>query len=238
MFLPSFRHLIEIEALKNQNNQNLMQISSETKRISDLAERRTKTSLQIENLKDEEKKLNLSFTLGQLSIHETRFKKLNDQLLLAVTEKEQLAFENQIQLVKTEIECAENLYFQNLELSESLYLEIKNKKEFLEGSSVTLIEIKNEVEINILAEQKIIDDRNLRIDALTDLLMPSLKSLYLELELKFKPKKTISFLIDKKCSECHLQADSQLKNSLEEGRSIETCPACARLLIPETAKIY
>lgn len=238
MFLPSFRHLIEIEALKNQNNQNIMQISGEKKRISDLSGLRTKTTLYIENLKNEEKNLNLFLILEQLNIHETRFKKLNEQLLLAANEKEQLAFENQIRLVKIEIEQAENLYFQNLEISESMQLEIKDKKEFLEGSFVTLEEIKKEVEINISAEQKIINNRNLRIEALTDLLLPGLKSLYLELEFKFKPKKSISFLIDKKCSECHLQADSQLKNSLEEGRSIETCPACARILIPETAKIY
>lgn len=238
MFLPSFRHLIEIEALKKQNHQNLAQISSENKRISDLDERRKKTSLEIENLTLKEKNLNLSKTLENLSTLESRLKKLNAQLSLAVTEKEQVAFENQIQLVKSEVAKFETLYFTDLETSESIQLDIETKKTFLEGSLKTLEEIKTEVDTNISKEQKIIDNRNLRIQALIDLVQPSLKSLYLELEIKFKPKSPVSFLIDKKCSECHMQTDSVLKNSLEEGRSIEVCPSCGRLLIPETAKIY
>jgi predicted nucleic acid-binding Zn-ribbon protein len=238
MYLPSFRHLIEIEALKKLNNQNLTQISSENKRISDLEERRAKTTLLIETHKQEEKELHLSLTLGDLSSLEARLKKLNEQLSLAVTEKEQIAFENQIHLVKKDIESKESLYFKNLETSESLLEEIEAKKEFLSGSMKTLDDIKAEVAINIANEQKIIDNRVLRISALMELVAKELSSLYLQIEKKFKPKSPISYLIDKKCSECHMQTDSQLKSSLEEGRSIEFCPTCGRLLIPETAKIY
>ncbi|RPJ78760.1 MAG: hypothetical protein EHM20_03145 [Alphaproteobacteria bacterium] len=238
MFLPSFRHLIEIEALKKQNQQNLAQISSENKRISDLDERRKKTLLHIENLKLEEKNLHLSETLGNLGSHESRYKKLNEQLSLAATEKEQMAFENQIQLEKNEIQKFESIYFENLEKSEAIQLDIKTNKEFFEGSANSLEEIKIDVEKNISNEQKSIDNRNQRIQSLMEQIHPNLQSLYLELEKKFKPKSPVSFLIDKKCSECHMQTDSILKNSLEEGRSIETCPACSRLLIPETAKIY
>lgn len=238
MFLPSFRHLIEIEALKKENQQNALQIASENKRISDLEERRKKTEDLIENLKKEDKKLNLSETQQQIDVLQTRLKKLNSQLSLAVTEKEQIAFENQIKLVKSEIDNLETHYFNNLEKSESFQSEIKDSKEFLAGSLESLANIKTEVEKNISIEQKIIDDRNLRINSLLDMLHPSLKTLYLESVKKFSPKSPVSYLIDKKCSECHMLTDSMLKNSLEEGRSIEFCPSCGRLLIPETAKIY
>jgi predicted nucleic acid-binding Zn-ribbon protein len=238
MFLPSFRHLIEIEALKKQNQQNEQQISSESKRICDLDDRRTKTQLQIESLILDEKNLNLSTNQQQIEILQARFKKLNSQLALAVTEKEQIAFEGQIEIVKTELAALENVYFTNLERSEEIESEIADKNEFLNGSLISLEIIKSEVAQNISLEQKIIDDRNLRILALTDQLLPRLKSLYLEIEKKMLPKKAVSYLIDKKCSECHMQVDSILKNSLEEGRSIESCPTCSRLLIPETAKIY
>ncbi|MFA6236924.1 MAG: hypothetical protein WC635_06310 [Bacteriovorax sp.] len=238
MFLPSFRHLIEIEALKKQNMQNLVHVSGENKRISDLVERRKLTNLQIESLQEEEKKLNLPEHLNTLGVAEKRLKKLESQLALSVTEKEQIAFENQIKLIKNEIQTIETLYFENLERSEAIEHEIATKKEFLDGSARTLEEIKQEVDSNIAAEQKIIDNRNLRVRALEDTLHPSLRSLYSELEQKFYPKRPVSFLLDKKCSECHMQTDSILKNSLEEGRSIEICPSCGRLLIPETAKIY
>lgn len=238
MFLPSHRHLIEIEALKKQNNQNLLQISSENKRISDLNERRAKTIAQIDDLILEEKNLSLSITQQQIDALDTRLKKLNSQLNLAITEKEQIAFEKQIKLARHEKDNLENIYFENLEKSESLLEEIKDKKEFMKGSIESLEMIKDEVAKNIAGEQKIIDDRNLRIHSLEDALHPSIKSLYLELEKKFTPKRPICYLVDKKCTECHLLVDSVLKNSLEEGRSIEICPGCGRLLIPETAKIY
>ena len=238
MFLPSFRHLIEIEALKKLNQQNLVQISSENKRIYDLVERRGKTSLLIDQLKLNEKNLNLPSTQLQIDVLQTRLTKLNSQLALAVTEKEQVAFEAQIKLVKTEMNSLEEQYFNNLELSENILIEIKNNQEFFNGSLNTLAMIKTETEKNILIEQTAIDNRNQRINSLIEQLHPGLKDLYLVSEEKFKPKRPVSYLIEKKCSECHMLADSNLKNSLEEGRSIENCPSCGRLLIPETAKIY
>lgn len=238
MFLPSFRHLIEIEALKKENLLNLKKISSENKRISDLEERRVQTALQIEKLESANSELNLAETLEKLAASEARLKKLNAQLALAVTEKEQIAFENQIKMVKDESEKLESKYFADLETSETLQEEIKTNATFLEGSANTLEEIKSEVEKNNADERNIIENRNLRINSLLEHVALALRSLYLELEIKYKNKNAVSFLIDKKCSECHMQVDSQLKTSLEEGRSIETCPSCGRLLIPETAKIY
>jgi predicted nucleic acid-binding Zn-ribbon protein len=238
MFLPSFRHLIEIEALKRQNAQNQLQIMSENKRISDLNDRRAKTLLQIDDFITEEKNLNLVLTQQQIDTLQSRLTKLNSQLALAVTEKEQIAFENQIKLIKSELENLENLYFENLEISESIFTSIKEFQEFLVGSKESLNLIQLEVQNSVEAEKKIIENRNLRIASLLDELHPSLKDLYLASEAKFSSKRPVSYLIDKKCSECHMLTDSILKNSLEEGRTIENCPSCGRLLIPETAKIY
>ena len=103
MFLESFRHLIEIEALKEQNLKNSLQIASENKRISDLEERRKKLLLQNENLKIDEKNLKLSESQNKIDDLQIRLNKLNSQLSLSVTEKEQIAFENQIKIIKEEI---------------------------------------------------------------------------------------------------------------------------------------
>lgn len=238
MFLDSFRHLIEIEALKKENLTNLTRIASENKRISDLEERRKKTLILNENLALEEKSLKLAESQNQIEDLQLRFSKLNSQLSLAVTEKEQIAFENQIKIVKTEIENLEMQYFEKLEKSEEILQQIKENNEFLKGSVNTLEEIKKEVKENISKEEAVIDNRKKRIDSLTDLCHPSLKALYLDLEKRFAPKAAVSFLIDRKCTACHMQVDSVLAHSLDEGRSLETCPSCSRLLIPDTARIY
>lgn len=238
MFLDSFRHLIEIEALKKENQQNSLRISSENKRISDLEERRKKTLVLNENLTLEEKSLKLTESQNQIEDLQQRHSKLTSQLSLAVTEKEQIAFENQIKIVKDEVENLEILYFEKLEKSEEFLALIQENNEFMKGSVNTLEEIKKEVKENIAKEEVIIENRKKRIDSLTNLCHPSLKTLYLDLEKRFAPKAAVSFLIDRKCTACHMQVDSVLAHSLDEGRSLETCPSCSRLLIPDTARIY
>lgn len=237
MFLESFRHLIEIEALKKENLQNSLQIASENKRISDLEERRKKTLEINENLTQEDKALKLSDSQNKIEDLQLRFKKLNAQLSLAVTEKEQVAFESQIKLVKDEVDKLESAYFENLETSENLLIQIKENIGFMEGSLKTLEEIKKEVQVNVASEETIIQNRTKRIDSLMELCHPTFKNLYLELDKKFRPKSVpVCYLLDKKCSACHVTVDSILKQSLEEGRSLEMCPNCSRLLIPESAR--
>ncbi len=238
MFLESFRHLIEIEALKKQNQQNLETVASENKRISDLDERRKKSQTQNEELKIEDKNLKLTDMQNQIEDLQARLNKLTSQLTQATTVAQETAFKNQIQTTQSEIDKLEEIYFENLEKSEEINNSIKENNEFFKGSLTTLDDIKKEVAAVVLNEENIIANRNKRIDALTENLHPSMKSLYNDLVKKFKPKSPVSYLIDKKCTSCHMAVDAIMKSSLEEGRSLECCPNCSRLLIPETAKIY
>lgn len=238
MFLESFRHIIEMEALKKQNQENLRKISSENKRISDLVERRKKSENSIDNLKKEEQELKLSSTQRVVEDLTIRQKKLQSQLSLAVTEKEQQAFEKQIELVTKEIETEEASYFEKLERSENITSEIEELKEFLQGSSETLQTISEEVKIEIEKEEKIIQGRLLRFNALKEQLHPTARSLYDQCEKQTKLIPPVSFMIDRKCSECHMMLDYTLKSTLENGTSVETCPHCGRFLVPDSAKIY
>lgn len=238
MFLESFRHLIEIEALKKENLYNSQQIAGENKRISDLEERRKKILTENEQFAQEEKDLKLTSQQNQIEDLQQRFKKLTAQLANSTTEKEQVAFENQIKLVKDDIDLKEAQYFEALEKSEDYQIKVSENLKFMEGSSKTLLDIKKEVEVNVAKEELIIKNRDARISSLMDLCHPSLKSLYMELDKKFRPKGVpVSYLMDRKCLACHMAIDSMLKQSLEEGRTLETCPNCSRLLIPESARI-
>ena len=238
MFLESFRHLIEIEALKKQNQQNIDRISSENKRIYDLEERRKKTQTQNENLKIDEKNLRLTDSQNQIEDLQGRLSKLTSQHAMATTLPQETAFKNQIQTIQNEIEKLEVTYFENLEKSEEILKTIKENNDFFAGSLLTLSEIKTEVTKAVSEEEEIILNRNKRIEALMELCHPAMKSLYLEMEKKFKPKSCVSYLIDKKCSACHMATDAILRSTLEEGRGLECCPNCSRFLIPETVKIY
>ncbi|MBP9682218.1 MAG: hypothetical protein KBD76_12500 [Bacteriovorax sp.] len=238
MFLPSFRHLIEIEALKTQNRHDFEKISLEHKRISDIDTRREKSASLVKLLEDEKRLLKLTEKQLDIESAQQKIKRMKSQLEMASNEKEQHAFESQIHLQQKNLDQLEDIYFTHLERLEAIESEKIEIAQFLEGSLLTLNDIKNEVERHSKKYQESIDGRLLRIHSLEELCLPSFKKFYHELETKFAPKSPVAYLIDKKCTQCHMQVDSVFKASLEEGRSFEVCPNCGRLLIPETAKIY
>lgn len=239
MYLESYRHLIEIDALKRANESNLLNVHSEKKRISVLELKKLQFLEEIESIKIEISSLRLSELEREINDLQKSLSRQLDQLNLVTTQKEQITLEQQIAELKNKLNSQEETYFEKLELSESLEEKIKNHQTFLIGSVETIRDIQAEVDLTLAKEEKIILDRQGRINALFEQMDASLKSLYLEVEKRFlPPKKPVSYLLTKKCSECHMQVDTTLRASLEEGRSIELCPHCSRLLIPETAKIY
>lgn len=238
MFLASFRHLIEIEALKTQNQNDAGNISTENKRISDLGALQDKKTAQIKFLEEEARNLKLTDKQLQIETLQQKIKKMKSQMDLVTSEKEQHALESQLTLLQSELDSLEENYFISLERMEVIEEEKKDCLTFLEGSKKTVVEIEKDVAVEVKKYQERIDGRNARIHSLEEELHPGFRSFYLDLEKKFKPKSPVAYLIDKKCTNCHMQVDSIFKASIEEGRSFETCPNCGRLLIPETAKIY
>ncbi|MGZ3808330.1 MAG: zinc ribbon domain-containing protein [Bacteriovorax sp.] len=199
---------------------------------------REKRQNQLKFLEQENRQLGLTEKQREIESHQQKIKRMKSQMDMVTTEKEQHALESQIALLQTELNDLEEHFFSSLERQEAIEEEKKDIHHFLEGSLSSLAEIKKDVEVETKKYQDLIDGRQKRIESLEELCEPQLKSFYLDLEKKFKPQRPVAFLIDKKCSQCHMQVDSIFKASLEEGRSYETCPNCGRLLIPETAKIY
>jgi len=238
MYLPSFRHLIEIEAMKTQNQNDLAAIANEEKRISDLELLREKRRQQIIALDDEVKAMKLIEKQLEVETLELKHKRTKEQLDTLTSEKDIKAMEHQLETMAAELAQKEEHYFSLLERSEVIADEKKEAEEFLKGSALTIEDFKKEVEVEREKFNKQIENRNLRIHSLEDQCSPPLLKFYQEIEKKFAGKKAVAFLIDKKCSACFVQVDSMFKTALEEGRSMETCPNCGRFLIPETAKIY
>lgn len=238
MYLESFRHLIEIDALERANNTNRQNIISENKRISDLELKQKKANDEIAELSNEKVLLQLSAKEEEINHSTTKLTKLKDQLFNIKTQKEQEALENQIAQLESNIQTLEESFFSILEREEIINSLILEKKNFLKGFENTIAEIKKEISTNIASEEKIISDRQLRIDSLLLQCRTDVQKSYLDAKKKFNNTPALSFLISKKCSICYMQADSMLKLNLEEGLSIEHCPSCGRMMLPETSKIY
>ena len=239
MYLESFRHLIEVEALKAQNQNELGLIAKENKRISDLEGLRTTKIQELAALEQNLRSLKLTEKQLEIETLNAKLMRMKSQMDLVTSQKEQQALEGQIALLEKQLQVLEENYFLNLERSEEIEQEKKDHNQFLGGSLATINSISSEVEITVKRHQEKIHHNNLRIHSLYEQIDKSLTGLYQSIEKKFPPPlRPVAYLIDKKCSQCHMLQDSMLKLSLEEGRSIETCQTCGRLLIPETAKIY
>ncbi len=239
MYLESFRHLIEVEALKAQNQNELGLIAKENKRISDLERLRATKIQELETLEQNFGSLKLTEKQLEIETFNAKLKRMKSQMDLVTSQKEQQALEGQIALLEKELQVQEENYFLNLERSEEIEQEKEDHNQFIAGSLATINSIGSEVEITVKKHQERIHQNNLRIHSLFEQIDKSLAGIYQSIEKKFPPPlRAVAYLVDKKCSQCHMLQDSMLKLSLEEGRSIETCQTCGRLLIPETAKIY
>lgn len=238
MYIESFRQIIEIESLKAENQKNTQNIESEKKRTLKLLEQKQKAKEDLERLTAELHELPLKNTLALIDKSKLALQKLQQQENLAKDQKEALAFAKQIEAKKIEVSDLEVLGLELLEREDFLECEIKRLKEFSTGLESSSQIIGAETDELIEKEKSIINARLQRVSALLDQCRLDFKNTYLALEKKFYPKSPVSFLIDRKCQSCFIQVDSILKSSLEEGRTIETCPHCSRLLIPETVKIF
>ena len=81
MYLESFRHLIEIDALERANNTNRQNIIGENKRISDLEGKQKKAREEIELLSNEKINLHLPKSEEEINHSIAKLTKLKDQLL-------------------------------------------------------------------------------------------------------------------------------------------------------------
>lgn len=237
MFLESFRHIIEIEALKRENLSNSLRIKSEEKRISDLDLHRQKAEAKLNDISNEIKMLQLTKKQNNVESYASRLNQLNQQLQRATNQKEENTFHSQIDHVSKELAAAELDFFSCLEKSEVLENEIEELKDFLIGIQETKNDLLIETRKYIDHELKKIEYRQVRINSLTEELHESVKQTYLETEKRLTPKETVAFLQEKKCSSCFIQIDSIMKQSLEEARTIENCPNCSRFLLPESCRI-
>jgi predicted nucleic acid-binding Zn-ribbon protein len=233
MYLESYRHLIEIESLKTKIREYNATVAGELKRITDLDAQRIKLQKRIEELLTEEHTLHVKTLELTIAGEEKTLAHLNSQLDMVKNDRELQATTHQIETVKKSLASNEEKYFENLDRSEKIHTEIKDAKSFIDGATMTMEEIKKEVEMAKKEAEEKIFYLNARIISLLEQCHKSARDLYQSSE-----KAGVAFIHERACSKCHLQVSSILKSSVEEGRALECCPSCGRFLIPETAKIY
>jgi len=238
MFIDTFRNFIEIEGLKSKMALHLANISGENKRISDLSSKRESIDAEIKQFQTTIHDLKLKDLELKISALESSLSKLKMQMNMVKNEKELSSLNHEIEHTKTQLTELESTYFLGLEKSEELNLKILEHQEFLKGSLQSLNEIKSEAEIIIEKNQQEIINYQKRVDAILENEKPAHKQLYLEMSTKFKTSSACSFINHKNCSACRINIDANTVNNVENGRALELCPNCGRILLPNNLNLY
>jgi predicted nucleic acid-binding Zn-ribbon protein len=238
MLIDTFRNFVEIEGLKAKILIHRSNIASQNKRISDMVSKRAEREAQIANCEFEIKNLKIKDLEAQMSIYDSSLKKFQTQMDMVKNEKELNSLNHEISSIKVLIENLETLYFESSEKVETLNHKISECREFLKGSIDSLNEISSEAKAIISKEENEIQNFQMRIDAILENEKPTHKKLYQEMEIKFKTTGPCSFINHKNCSACRINIDSVTVGNVENARSLEFCPSCGRILLPNDLNLY
>jgi len=164
--------------------------------------------------------------------------KANGHLSMVSKETEAKALEKEISTLNPRIDTLQEKVLENMEEIESLEKEISDCTSFINGSLETLEELQSEVGTEVEKENQEIENFRSRAKLLLEDLESGQKSLFLSVKKSVKDDLVITFLQGNKCSRCRFEAPSTQISDIENGRSLELCSGCGRILIPATINAF
>jgi predicted nucleic acid-binding Zn-ribbon protein len=228
-------HLIEIQSLLNKISFHKKNIEKNLLRPSSIKNQRDKTQQRLEEVHELIASVEKTFNDEdkQLQKDTKDLENKDKQKNLVTTEKELSAIEHDIRVLEGSISILEEKALKNLESKEELENEEKDLSSFLNGSLKSLQDIEKEVlEANKL-EQNEIDLYEARVEGIISSLPPSMGKEFKSLMDKFENDKPLSFLKNGCCGQCHYSIPRTVEEALQKSFSLEYCPNCNRVLIPE-----
>jgi predicted nucleic acid-binding Zn-ribbon protein len=238
MMTDTYRNFIEIMSLKAKIYKLLGNVQSQTKRILDTENKKTSSIAKKEALSLELLELGVSKNELLIKDLDLKLSKLNSDINKVNSEKELNSINSEISFLKEKLQALEDETFLKIDIADNLQAEITTLSGFITGIDQTITEIKNEAEAEIQKDQKEISNLNLRILSLVDSLPTSVQKTYHLVDKKFKTSPPFSFINQKNCSTCKINIDQMTVSNVLSHRSVEICPSCDRILLPNDLNIY
>jgi uncharacterized protein len=166
---------------------------------------------------------------GDIQAHQQKISKLRDQTLLAKTNEQYRAFENEIAYAEAEIRKAEDQTLDLMEQSEALdanvkkaEVELKKRREQVDTEKKRTLE-RTDLDQRQLAEARA--ERNSVSSAMT----PKILVEYARIRKKTKGT-VIADATEGRCGACHIALRPQFFQDLRKGDNIMFCESCGRML--------
>lgn len=223
----------EIDQITQKIHSLHLEVNQQDKRLIDFNIKIEQAKSKSHDLKAQKKSKqeNAQRLENELAVKQGHLEKAQAQIETAVNQTECDALEKQIATLLPQVEQLTASVLEFMEQIELLEEEIKNIDNFLNGATQGLAEIESDVksEKSQLNEQ-IIQYQSLREDELMIALSPSHKNEVKNSLAKFADKSPFAQLNGKNCRICGAQADSFQSKEIENGRDIQFCNGCERIL--------
>jgi uncharacterized protein len=167
---------------------------------------------------------------GDIQIHQAKISKLRDQMLLAKTNEQYRAFQNEISYAEGEIRKAEDQILDLMEASERLEANVKTADVELQKQKTHVEAEKSKARERTAVSQKQLDEARTERTALSAKIPAALLTQYDRIRKKTKGL-VFAEAVGGRCEACQITIRPQLLQDLRKGDQIITCESCGRILI-------
>jgi predicted nucleic acid-binding Zn-ribbon protein len=235
----AFRILKEIYSLRSVIHDATSFTADQLKRITHIEKirqrRAQKMKLDIEQLEvinrdllNVEKDIEKNYTrLDEINAN------IKNPLYFNVLDK----LEVELNSLKQSIQSLEELIFEKEELKDVLNQQIEEGKTFLDGSLVTLQEIKEEIQSEKSLTDQDIVSKEKRISLLQTELPSEFKSKLELASMKHPLSIPFSFIKNNTCDECGLKMNNKTRDDVERRYQPVLCSLCSRIIIPNDIQV-
>ncbi len=176
-------------------------------------------------------------TEGDIRVNEQKISKLKDQMLIAKTNEQYKAFQNEISFCETEIRKSEDRILELMGAAEPLDRNVKTaegalkeEKKQVEAEKVTARE---RTAADQAALQKLVAERK----ELAAQIPPAVLSNYERIR-KGRGGVAIAEAVEGRCAKCRITLRPQFLQELKAGDKIMTCESCQRILYYNVPKSF
>ena len=166
---------------------------------------------------------------GDIQVHQQKVSKLRDQTLLAKTNEQYRAFQNEISYAEGEIRKAEDRILDLMEQSEALdgnvkraEIDLKKEREHVESEKARARERTAE-------DQKQLAEARSERGSITASMTPKVVADYERIRKKTKGT-AIADATEGRCDACHIALRPQFFQDLRKGDELLFCESCGRML--------
>ena len=229
--LPDLRLVIRLQEIDNRLGELTREIAALPKHIAEIEkklishERKLEADRAALSANQKERKQRE----GDIQTQEQKISKLKDQMLLAKTNEQYRAFQNEIDFCQKEIRKFEDRILELMAESEPLEKNVKAAEEALKTERAQVEAEKQEARTRTAADQKAVHELEQERAATVSGISAGTYQTY-ERVRKGRKGVAIAEAIDGRCSACQMAIRPQFFQDLKRGDRIMSCESCHRIL--------